>query len=161
MFKFSIDNHTMTVIANDLVPIVPFTTNMITIGIGQRYDVIVKADQKPGNYWMRSIPQITCSANEMTLNITGVVSYSTVPVANPTSIGYAYTDDCNDEPTTSLVPYLALDAGDATTTEVLDVGISVVNSFFKWTINSNTFLSDWGSPSKSHRTYRCYRFFGT
>jgi len=34
-FKFSIDNHTMTVIANDLVPIVPYETNVLNIGIGE------------------------------------------------------------------------------------------------------------------------------
>jgi FtsP/CotA-like multicopper oxidase with cupredoxin domain len=39
--KFSIDNHTFTVIANDFVPINPYTTNVITLGVGQRSDVIV------------------------------------------------------------------------------------------------------------------------
>jgi len=33
-FKFSIDNHTMTVISNDLVPITPFETEVISIGMG-------------------------------------------------------------------------------------------------------------------------------
>lgn len=40
-FSFSIDNHTMTVIAADLVPVKPFTTDVLPIGIGkiiiQRY----------------------------------------------------------------------------------------------------------------------------
>jgi FtsP/CotA-like multicopper oxidase with cupredoxin domain len=34
-FSFSIDNHTMTVIAADLVPVEPFTTEVLTIGIGK------------------------------------------------------------------------------------------------------------------------------
>ncbi|KAJ4344882.1 uncharacterized protein N0V89_012627 [Didymosphaeria variabile] len=34
-WKFSIDNHTLTVIAVDLVPIVPFTTDVVSIGIGE------------------------------------------------------------------------------------------------------------------------------
>jgi FtsP/CotA-like multicopper oxidase with cupredoxin domain len=34
-FSFSIDNHTMTVIAADLVPVEPFTTNVLPIGIGK------------------------------------------------------------------------------------------------------------------------------
>jgi len=34
-FKFSIDNHNFTVIANDFVPIVPFTTNVIDITMGK------------------------------------------------------------------------------------------------------------------------------
>jgi len=39
--KFSIDNHTLTVIANDFIPVVPYTTNVVTVGVGQRTDVIV------------------------------------------------------------------------------------------------------------------------
>lgn len=38
-FQFSIDGHNLTVIANDLVPIVPFNTSSILLGEGQRYDV--------------------------------------------------------------------------------------------------------------------------
>jgi FtsP/CotA-like multicopper oxidase with cupredoxin domain len=34
-FKFSIDNHTFTVIENDWVPIEPYTTDVISIGIGE------------------------------------------------------------------------------------------------------------------------------
>ncbi|KAI1344897.1 multicopper oxidase [Xylariaceae sp. FL0016] len=146
-FKFSLDNHTMTVIAADLVPINPYETDIISLGIGQRYDVLVTADQSAGNYWMRAIPQLTCSSNDMTLNIRGVVSYDGVDVADPESEAWAYTDNCDDELLTNLVPFVALDAGDASVEEVFDVGISVVNSFFKWTINDNTFLSDWGSPT--------------
>lgn len=36
-FSFSIDNHTMTVIAADLVPVKPFTTDVLAIGIGKIY----------------------------------------------------------------------------------------------------------------------------
>lgn len=148
MFKFGIDNHTLTVIASDFVPIVPFETEMVSVGIGQRYDVIVTADQEPGNYWMRSIPQLTCSSNEMTLNIKGIVTYDDITVADPTTDAFEYTDDCSDEPLENLVPFVSLDAGDASTEQVMNVGLSIVNSFFKWTLNSNTFLSDWGEPSK-------------
>ena len=31
--KFSIDNHTMTVIANDLIPVKPYTSTIITLGV--------------------------------------------------------------------------------------------------------------------------------
>jgi FtsP/CotA-like multicopper oxidase with cupredoxin domain len=39
--KFTIDGHNFTVIANDFVPIKPYTTNVITIGVAQRSDIIV------------------------------------------------------------------------------------------------------------------------
>ena len=32
--KFSIDGHSMTVFANDFIPIEPYTTNIVTLGIG-------------------------------------------------------------------------------------------------------------------------------
>ncbi|KAI0601362.1 multicopper oxidase [Biscogniauxia sp. FL1348] len=158
-FKFSIDGHNLTVIANDLVPIVPYQTDHVSVGIGQRYDVIVEANQTPGNYWMRSIPQLTCSTNGMTLDIKGIVNYDSVDMATPNTTMWAYTDDCNDEALSNLVPYVPVDASVATVEEVMDVGLSTVDGFFKWTINSNTFLSDWGEPTiqkvlSTNATYR-------
>lgn len=44
-FKFSIDNHTMQVISTDLIPITPYDATVLNIGMGQRYDIIVTADQ--------------------------------------------------------------------------------------------------------------------
>ncbi|KAI5927453.1 multicopper oxidase [Camillea tinctor] len=146
-FKFSIDNHTLTVIASDLVPIVPYQTETVALGIGQRYDVIVEANQTPGNYWMRSIPQLTCGSNGNTLDIKGIINYDTVELADPTTSMWQYTDDCNDESLSNLVPYVAIDAEVASVEEVMDVGLSTVEGFFKWTINSNTFLSDWAEPT--------------
>ncbi|KAI1419389.1 multicopper oxidase [Xylaria sp. FL1777] len=147
MFKFGIDNHTLTVISTDLVPIVPYETNMINIAIGQRYDVVVKADQDPGNYWMRAIPQLTCSNNEMTLNIKGIVTYDNLTIEEPVTDPFAYDDTCDDEPYENLVPFVSLDVGAATDEQVMDLGLTVVGGFFKWTLNSNTFLSDWGEPT--------------
>ena len=31
--RFTIDNHTMTVIANDFVPVKPYETNVVTLGV--------------------------------------------------------------------------------------------------------------------------------
>jgi FtsP/CotA-like multicopper oxidase with cupredoxin domain len=149
-FKFGIDNHTLTVIAADLVPIVPYTTDYISLGIGQRYDVIVTADQTPGNYWMRSIPQTACSStNEMTLNITGYFNYDSVDIEDPTTTMWPYNDSCDDELSSNLVPYVALDAGGAGVTDIFDITLVAPTGLFRWAINDNTFLSNWSSPSKS------------
>ncbi|KAI0431198.1 multicopper oxidase [Xylaria sp. FL1042] len=147
MFRFSIDNHTLTVISSDLVPIVPYETDTINIAIGQRYDVVVKADQDPGSYWMRAVPQLTCSANEMTLNITGIVTYNNLTVTEPDTDPASLDDNCDDEAAENLVPFVSLDVGAATTEQVMDLALAVVGGFFKWTLNSNTFLSDWGEPT--------------
>jgi FtsP/CotA-like multicopper oxidase with cupredoxin domain len=39
-FKFSIDNHTLTLIATDLVPINPVTVDVLSIGIGRFTDTV-------------------------------------------------------------------------------------------------------------------------
>lgn len=41
IMKFTIDGHNLKVIANDFVPIDPYETNVVTLGVGQRSDVIV------------------------------------------------------------------------------------------------------------------------
>lgn len=59
--KFSIDGHQMTIIAQDYVPIKPYTTNVVTLGLGQRADVLVNATGSPdGKYWMRADLDVAC-----------------------------------------------------------------------------------------------------
>lgn len=63
--RFMIDNHTLEVIASDFVPIVPYNTTNLSIGMAQRYDVIVTAkDLTEGNFWLRAVPQESCSEND-------------------------------------------------------------------------------------------------
>ncbi|KAF2265444.1 extracellular dihydrogeodin oxidase/laccase-like protein [Lojkania enalia] len=58
---FSIDNHELTVIAVDFVPIEPYTAKVVTLGIGQRTDVLVRATGKPTDaVWMRSDADVFC-----------------------------------------------------------------------------------------------------
>ncbi|KAL8725287.1 MAG: hypothetical protein Q9181_006469 [Wetmoreana brouardii] len=56
----------MTVITHDYVPVVPYTTNVVTLGIGQRTDVLVKATMAPNSaVFMRSnITQHCSTANQ-------------------------------------------------------------------------------------------------
>ena len=45
----------MTVIANDFVPVVPYQTDVVSLGVGQRTDIIVKATGKDtDSFWIRS-----------------------------------------------------------------------------------------------------------
>ncbi|KAI1851107.1 hypothetical protein JX265_002847 [Neoarthrinium moseri] len=145
MFRFGIDNHTLTVISADLVPIEPYTTTSVNLGIGQRYDVIVTANQDPGNYWMRAIPQTTCSSsNEKTLDILGIFNYDSVEVADGTSTSFSYIDNCDDE---AITPFLPLTVEAPGSEHVFDIGLDTSSGLFRWTINDNVFLSDWGEPT--------------
>ena len=89
--RFTLDGHKMTVIANDFVPIVPYTTDVITLGIGQRSDVLVKADA-PSNtaFWMRSDNSGNCSLTNQPHALAAV---------------YYEEADTNSVPTTTATPY--------------------------------------------------------
>jgi FtsP/CotA-like multicopper oxidase with cupredoxin domain len=52
-FQFSIDGHSLTVIAADFVPILPYKTDSVILNSAQRYDVVVEANAEPGDYWIR------------------------------------------------------------------------------------------------------------
>lgn len=57
---FSIDDHVLTVIAYDFIPIHAYQTKVVTLGVGQRADVLVTANAATGanagnaSFWMRS-----------------------------------------------------------------------------------------------------------
>ncbi|EMR61264.1 putative laccase-1 precursor protein [Eutypa lata UCREL1] len=149
-FKFSIDNHTLQVIASDLTPIEPYTTEILNIGIGQRYDVIVTADQADvaDNFWMRAIPQSACSDVANADDVRAIVTYADT-ASEPTTSEWEYdTDECVDE-TDNLVPYLSKTVGSAGWDDNEDAGFTTVDSLFKWTLNSTTMLVDWADPTLS------------
>lgn len=114
-FKFSIDGHKFTVIANDFVPIVPYQTDNVIIVSGQRYDIVVEANQVIGNYWMRAIYQTACNQNNNKNkdNIRGIIRYVGADTsADPTTNQWSdITNSCNDEPYEKLVPWLKVDVG--------------------------------------------------
>lgn len=147
-FRFTIDNHTMEVISTDFVPIVPYNTTDISIGMGQRYDVIVTASETSGDYWMRAIPQESCSDNDNVDNILGIVRYDSSSTADPTTTAYTTTDSCDDEAIASLVPYLTYDVSTTYTVEEDEaVTIGFVNKAVRWYMGGTSFVSEWDYPT--------------
>jgi FtsP/CotA-like multicopper oxidase with cupredoxin domain len=146
-----IDNHNLTVIAHDLVPIVPYSTQMVSIGMGQRYDIIVTATETSGNYWLRAIPQIFCSDNDNTDNIKGIVKYDAADTSEPTSSAYTDEDNCDDEAMTNLVPYVALNAAADEIEDDFAVTLGFVSTTLgnvvKWYMAGTTFEVDWATPT--------------
>ncbi|KAJ3086747.1 hypothetical protein HK102_012568 [Quaeritorhiza haematococci] len=53
-FLFSIDNHKLKVIEVDGTVVTPYIVDALTINVGQRYSVIVEANQPAQNYWLRA-----------------------------------------------------------------------------------------------------------
>ena len=118
MFVFSIDNHISWVVETDFVPILPYTTNSVLIGIGQRYNVIVEADPKPigggvipadGNFWIRTIvPDSTgrCGTSGAPgYDRAGILRYDNTSTADPASEPWPdISTKCSDEPYASMTP---------------------------------------------------------
>jgi FtsP/CotA-like multicopper oxidase with cupredoxin domain len=149
-YKFYLDGHTFTVISTDFVPIVPYETNILNINIGQRYNVLVTANQAPGSYFLRADNQNACAGTVQALDIRAVVTYTNAPTGVlPTSSAYNYTTECVDEPLASLVPVVPLNVGAADFTEgALEVviGGNAVN-LYKWFLSGTTFQSQYGDPT--------------
>ncbi|GAB7326250.1 hypothetical protein MBLNU13_g10234t2 [Cladosporium sp. NU13] len=127
--KFAIDGHTMQVIANDFMPVVPYNTSMIALGVGQRADVIVYGSAKSGdNVWMRS-NIVGCSVNDGLLTeALGAIYYQdadmkTLPAAAPNQGPAAETSPrfCGNDPLTVTVPAFPLKASTPGTTKDLDI----------------------------------------
>jgi FtsP/CotA-like multicopper oxidase with cupredoxin domain len=147
-FKFSIDNHTMTVISSDFVPIVPYTTNIINIGMGQRYDVIVTANQAATatDFWMRAIPQTACSRSNAVNNIMGVIHYGS-STGTPTTTGYSFTSECIDEPYASLIPHVSKTVGASSISETEAVTVAKnSDQLFRWKLNNTSMVVEWDDP---------------
>ncbi|KAJ3150557.1 hypothetical protein HDU89_002964 [Geranomyces variabilis] len=80
-FIFSIDGHVFDVIEADSIAHKPTRVSQFTIYPGQRYSVVLKADQKVGNYQIRSI--MTNSVG--TQNAYAILRYAGAPEAAATA----------------------------------------------------------------------------
>ncbi|KAJ5318353.1 hypothetical protein N7476_004773 [Penicillium atrosanguineum] len=147
-WKFMIDNHQLTVIGMDLVPINPYTTTFIDIGMGQRYDVIVIANQQKvaKDFWMRSIPQIECSKNVNVDNIKGIMTYNN-KARTPTTSAFNFTDSCIDEDMSNLVPIVTKSVSSTEWSLMEDVTETKSNNLFRWHLNTTTLQANWEDPT--------------
>ncbi|KAJ5652889.1 extracellular dihydrogeodin oxidase/laccase [Penicillium longicatenatum] len=148
-FRFMIDDHELEVIANDFVPIVPFTTNQLSVGMGQRYDVIVTAkNASSGNFWLRAIPQEACSETDATDLVKGIIRYDNSSTADPTTTAWSYTDSCADEAASDLVPYLQVNASESSYyDESENVEVQVTDNAMLWLMNGTSFDTQWEYPT--------------
>lgn len=148
VFQFSIDGHSLTVVAHDLVAIDPYVTDSVELTIGQRYDVIVEANATPGDYWIRSGWNLNCANNRNAANITGIVRYDASSTADPQSeSNVVASTSCLGEPIAKASPHLKLDVENIGGGVVLEDLSTDFDDYFKWTINTSSLLIDWSDPT--------------
>ncbi|KAF9770659.1 hypothetical protein IL306_011755 [Fusarium sp. DS 682] len=149
LYKFSIDHHTLKVIAVDFVSIEPYEADHISLAIGERMDILVTANQasRASSFWLRAIPQLDCTRNVNPQNALGIVSYSSNNTT-PTTKSHKYEDHCQDEPYERIVPVVPRNVGPPEM-EVIQNANRSWNSdgIIKWALNSTTMIAEWGEPS--------------
>lgn len=126
--RFSIDGHTLTVIANDFVPIKPYTTKVVTLGIGQRTDVLVTANAGKSNtaYWMRSNISTICSASKQPLGVAAIYYDKADTTKSPTSQAWNIADPgtcANDDLSTTTPLYTLTPSPSPATTRSMDIDL--------------------------------------
>lgn len=157
--KFSIDGHTMTVIATDYVPTAPYDAEFITLGIGQRTDVLVTATGTPqSSYWMRTeLPgSVLCGgldntnpSNSSIPQILAAIYYEEASTAVlPTSTPWIVADPtCENDPLPITQPmYPIQPSSNAYIQDVLVTLAMNATGAFEWRINNQTFRADFNEP---------------
>lgn len=113
-FVFSIDNHLLTIVEADFVPVTPFNVSSLLVSIGQRYNIIVEASplfnssnpaQNPlpedCNFWIRTWVAgdgVACGRIGTTTvySQTGILRYNTESKTNPSSLPWTFNQNCSD-----------------------------------------------------------------
>lgn len=150
MQKFSIDNHKLTVIAYDFVPIQPVTTEIVTLGVGQRADVIVEATGSASHaVWMRSVIS-NCSLSNQPYAYAMVYYPNADTNAKPNSTAWPITSDvCANDDLAQTTPYYPIAPPATPATEVsVDINFGVNSTgHLVWTMNNSTFRTCYNDPA--------------
>ncbi|KUJ12474.1 uncharacterized protein LY89DRAFT_756956 [Mollisia scopiformis] len=155
--KFSLDGHNMTVIANDFVPIQPYTTQVVTLAVGQRADVLITGlPGATGAYTMRSsIASFPCSFSSQP-DATAIVYYThgalTAGVYNSTAWPAwktsAIAPICANDALTDTVPWFPITPDPAPpVTQDIDIEFGQNETgHWVWTMNGQSFRANYNQP---------------
>jgi len=174
-FTFWIDDHNFTIVQTDFVPIEPYTTNIMNVGIGkqrflreenaadqvgQRYDLIITANASLAQGSSSWVHARDCQ-NLNQVSTLGIIRYDKedqgIPYTPPPNLDHL-TYGCQDENPTDLIPVVSRTVGKNvngfSAADYLDVGlqsypnISDKNSkLHKWILANSSLYLDWEKPS--------------
>ncbi|KAG8221176.1 laccase [Butyriboletus roseoflavus] len=93
-FNFTIDGHRMTVIEADGDEVEPVEVDSLPVLAGQRYSVVVTANQSVGNYWIRASTSLSLTfANGQN---SAILRYEGAPDEDPTTAPGPYELSFNE-----------------------------------------------------------------
>ncbi|KAL2200169.1 multicopper oxidase-domain-containing protein [Corynascus similis CBS 632.67] len=151
-FTVSLVGHTFTVVATDLVPVTPTVRSTLFMGVGQRYDVIIEANQPVANYWFNATLEAggNCgtSRNRYPAAIFHYDGASTT--ALPTDRGSPVEATCDGE--TGFTPIVTRSAP-ASLFQPSPLSVSLAfptneagAAVFEWRVRDTAISVDWGHP---------------
>lgn len=149
--RFTIDGHELTVIANDFVPIKPYTTNVVTLGIGQRTDILVTANQGDDGsaFWMRSNISTICSLTKQGDAKASIYYSNADRTKYPTSTPQNAPDPgtCANDDLSLTVPYYTIPASTPTTSKTMAIdGFNNDTNNFVWSLDGTVFHANYNNP---------------
>ncbi|MCJ1439505.1 hypothetical protein MMC27_008899 [Xylographa pallens] len=158
-YTFWIDGHNFTVVEADLVPIQPYETNVLNIAIGQRYEIIVDANANISDHTDFWINMRDCSKTcQQDSPYSGIIRYDPTSTADPPLSGLdPGSNDCADEPLTSLVPIVpryptkvpAFVSGDSFYVSNYNLTRDGQN-VFNWELANSSLYINWSMPGLSY-----------
>ncbi|RDW61330.1 hypothetical protein BP5796_11222 [Coleophoma crateriformis] len=149
--RFSIDGHTMTVIANDFVPIKPYKTTVVTLGIGQRSDVLVTANigSSTSSFWMRSNISTICSLAKQPNALAAIYYDRADTTKTPTSTAWNVPDPgtCANDDLSLTEPMYTIAPSPPTTTKTMEINFFINSTGnFLWTLDGTSFRANYNNP---------------
>ncbi|KAH6624308.1 Cupredoxin [Chaetomium sp. MPI-SDFR-AT-0129] len=154
MQRFTIDGMKMKVITQDFIPVVPYETDVVTLGIGQRADVLVKATGRPtDSLWMRSDISPKCAVSTQGFSKAAIYYDEADTRVLPKTKATVYDDSfCGNVPLNVTTPLYAMNPPDepATTIELnVRFGANATGNTLWW-VNDVTYRPDFDNSLLFH-----------
>ncbi|KAK7932433.1 Laccase-1 [Apiospora marii] len=147
-FHVKLEGHQFNVMATDMVPVNSFTTDSLFMGVGQRYDVMIDANQASGNYWFNiTFPDNQLCGTSFNQFPAAVFTYADAaePEGLPTTQGTPFNDtSCQDS--TDFVPIHSRSAPDFVLDPNRDLVVTLDAAPFVWKVNGSAVNVDWNRP---------------
>ncbi|KAJ3785065.1 Cu-oxidase-domain-containing protein [Lentinula aff. detonsa] len=143
VFTMSVDSHNLTVIETDGTPTTPMTVNEIEMLAGQRYSVVLEANQPVDNYWINAPYTGGSPANNLNQNATlarAILRYQGAPDADPSapmSLGPAESE-LNALVEANLRPLIAQAAPEPDINITLNLVVTAGRA--QWNVNNVSYL---------------------
>ncbi|KAK8044631.1 multicopper oxidase [Apiospora rasikravindrae] len=147
-FHVKLVGHQFRVMATDMVPINPITTDSLFMGVGQRYDVMIDANQASGNYWFNvTFPESKLCGTSLNNFPAAIFTYADAADQDglPTTQGQPPNDtSCQDS--TDFSPVITRNAPDFALDPNRDLKITLDGPPFLWKVNGSDVNVDWDRP---------------